>query len=54
MTKMKNYAYEDWLVLSVITKHSIERFEIIKMEIISNFIQTKSFSFRENKQQLLD
>ena len=30
MTKMKNYTYEDWISLSVITKHSIERFEIIK------------------------
>ena len=27
MTKMKNYAYVDWIVLNVIIKHSIKIFE---------------------------
>ena len=39
MRKIKNYAYEDWIVLDVNIK---SKTSIKKMEITSNFIQAKT------------
>ena len=52
MTKIKNYADKDWIVLDVIIKHSIKIFECYykekKWEVI--FIQTKSLFLKKCKQ----
>ena len=61
MTKIKNYACKDWIVLDVIIKHSIRIFECYykenkqhnKMEIISNlqqFYTDRILIFREYEQ----
>ena len=54
MTKIKNYADKDWIVLYVIIKHSIQIFECYynkkKWEKQVIFIQTESLLFREYKQ----
>ena len=55
MTKIKNYACKDWIVLDVIIKHkffsvSIRRINSIKNGDNMKFIARLNFVFREHKQ----
>ena len=49
ITKIK-HAYENWIILDSVIKHSIKILSVIirrKSGIINNFIETKSFAYRE-------